>query len=1010
MKLIVKSLVNWRLLLLGLALAGGLTFFASNRVAYAQSDCIDPATGAACTPVPPPSCGVAGAPPCEPPPTLPPSRPKPTKTPTPRPLPTRTPTPTAIISCDTSYLTAVMTATNEVPPVRTEGQGIVSLFLDLNNGTITGNWQISNLNGSITAAHIHDGLAGVKGGVFLPFSGLPIGGSFATVDNAPVAKLKAILDDPSRYYVNVHSTTYPGGEIRGQLVCAPAQPVASPTSTLPPRPTEPVQSTLPSRPTEPTLSPTPKPFLPVKQQPLDIFKPADIVKPFLVPQPDIEIVKIEITQAIQCLQNTTCPDNSVLLYSGKPTMVRVYVRLAPGAYSSVSNIGGRLCLGNKGQGGCGAIAVASSSVNSLNKATVKKGASPGSDRTDLNATINFLLPPDWVKNAGADLGIVQAGKPLEFTVFVNYLQKDFPFEIKYDNNFKSYKFNIWPSQPLGVVFVPVTTNGFTASTSEMHSILSWLRLVYPTSDFRFGYVPGPFYWNTNWGGDCGGFGGLLFNLAWNRGLDQRLWYGMVDKRAGEVGPNKPGASGCGNTVLGISDGFVGYGDRNTGEIAAQELAHNLHKDHAPGCGAGNPDPKYPKWPNGNLDEVGVDPLRQQLYLPYLTYDYMGYCGSENNTWTSLYTYRSMAASLPNGGFKSAQSHIKMASLTLGNPGDRAYFVLDGSVSPDGVDIFNGLYRMDVSTGEFPKLEDGPFAVELLNAKGEVIYSQSFAPTGNSNDEHLDPPLSGYFFLALPWDERTQEVRFSYNGQELKTIKASRRAPKAIWVSTDDAGQADSDMVKIAWEASDQDNDPLQVQIEYSPDDGASWSILATNPEGNSLEIDSTTLAGGDSARLRLRVSDGFNTTVADSDLFQISNKSLEAFISWPEDGAQFKVGAAIYLTGLGLDLEDGSLDPDKLHWTSDIDGDLGNGDLLVDSLSVGEHALTVEAVDSAGARGETKVHITILPPDPETESVATLDPTVERTLNYMVYGVMIFALVIASLLVTLVILWRKARQ
>lgn len=102
-------------MLLVFMLAGGLAFFSSQQVAHAQSDCIDPATGAACTPVPPgPTCGVPGTPPCEPPPpppptsppsgctdaagnactpVPPPSNPDPTRTPKPR--PTNTPLPTA---------------------------------------------------------------------------------------------------------------------------------------------------------------------------------------------------------------------------------------------------------------------------------------------------------------------------------------------------------------------------------------------------------------------------------------------------------------------------------------------------------------------------------------------------------------------------------------------------------------------------------------------------------------------------------------------------------------------------------------------------------------------------------------------------------------------------------------------------------------------------------------------------------------------------------------------------
>ena len=355
---------------------------------------------------------------------------------------------------------------------------------------------MSNLSGLITAAHIHNGPAGVNAGVFIPFNGLPLGGTFSTKDKAPALLLKAVLDNPSAYYVNIHSTAYPGGEIRGQLACAPAEPIASPTPTSLP-------TTTASATSLPEPSPTPKPIFSIKKSPL---QPVNYAK-YLLPQPDIEIVKIEITQAIQCLENATCPDNSVPLYAGKPTLVRVYVRLAPGAYTSVSNIGGRICLGNKGQGGCGVIAASSSSINSLNKVTVRKDAHPRSDRTDLNATINFLLPPSWVKDPSVVKTFIMSGKPLEFSVYVNYMQKDYPFEIKYDNNFKEYKFDLHQSMPVALYFVPVASNGTQAAASELWTIVDWVKSAYPTSSFDIALSPTPIYW--------------YYRLAWRlRGLER----------------------------------------------------------------------------------------------------------------------------------------------------------------------------------------------------------------------------------------------------------------------------------------------------------------------------------------------------------------------------------------------------------------------------------------------------------------------------------------------------------
>ena len=70
-----------------------------------------------------------------------------------------------------------------------------------------------------SAAHIHLGDRNVAGGVVIP---LTVGsGTSWTVDTCTTvtdaALLAAIAENPRDYYVNVHTATFPGGEIRGQL-------------------------------------------------------------------------------------------------------------------------------------------------------------------------------------------------------------------------------------------------------------------------------------------------------------------------------------------------------------------------------------------------------------------------------------------------------------------------------------------------------------------------------------------------------------------------------------------------------------------------------------------------------------------------------------------------------------------------------------------------------------------------------------------------------------------------
>ena len=68
------------------------------------------------------------------------------------------------------------------------------------------------------AAHIHQGARNVAGPVVIPPT-VGTGTSFSrsACTTASATLLAGIQADPKAYYVNVHTRTFPGGEIRGQL-------------------------------------------------------------------------------------------------------------------------------------------------------------------------------------------------------------------------------------------------------------------------------------------------------------------------------------------------------------------------------------------------------------------------------------------------------------------------------------------------------------------------------------------------------------------------------------------------------------------------------------------------------------------------------------------------------------------------------------------------------------------------------------------------------------------------
>ena len=110
---------------------------------------------------------------------------------------------------------AKLTGGAEVPANASPGTG--SFEARLNKDTSVLKWKVSyaGLTGPVTAAHLHGPAApGANAGVVVPFSGplaSPITGE-ATLTSAQVADLTA-----GKWYVNLHTAAYPGGEIRGQV-------------------------------------------------------------------------------------------------------------------------------------------------------------------------------------------------------------------------------------------------------------------------------------------------------------------------------------------------------------------------------------------------------------------------------------------------------------------------------------------------------------------------------------------------------------------------------------------------------------------------------------------------------------------------------------------------------------------------------------------------------------------------------------------------------------------------
>jgi hypothetical protein len=115
-----------------------------------------------------------------------------------------------------------LSGTQEVPPNASPGTGRGFVILDAAEAQITVLLNFSALGANATAGHIHGPAPiGVNGPIIFNLSPPPVMAGAITpqtfaVTPQQVADLKAGL-----WYFNIHTSTFPGGEIRGQI--APAQ-------------------------------------------------------------------------------------------------------------------------------------------------------------------------------------------------------------------------------------------------------------------------------------------------------------------------------------------------------------------------------------------------------------------------------------------------------------------------------------------------------------------------------------------------------------------------------------------------------------------------------------------------------------------------------------------------------------------------------------------------------------------------------------------------------------------
>ena len=319
---------------------------------------------------------------------------------------------------------------------------------------------------------------------------------------------------------------------------------------------------------------------------------------------------------------------------------------------------------------------------------------------------------------------------------------------------------------------------------------------------------------------------------------------------------------------------------------------------------------------------------------------MTYCPAE---WISDFTYTGIRNQLVGEGFFGLNAAQTNASQEL--PSEKV--LVQGLLSGDGAAVeLEPMLRFS-STASFDAPVPGVYAIRLLDSANNLLAEYAFTPLRDSDGDADDPML---IHEVVPFVAGTRRIEITKGAQVLAARLVSANAPQ-VQVLEPHADDVIGDGMTVAWEASDADDDELFASILFSKDGGNTYTPLRTNITGTSVLLDGAELAGTTQGKIRVIVSDGVNTSQADSaGAFTTDNHAPAVQILAPNANAAYAISQTVLLVGQATDTEDGVLPDSAYEWASDVQGVLGNGpSLSTAGLASGLHLISLKVTDANGA-------------------------------------------------------------
>jgi hypothetical protein len=634
---------------------------------------------------------------------------------------------------------------------------------------------------------------------------------------------------------------------------------------------------------------------------------------------DLTVDRLEVTQALQD------EANSMPLVEGRRTVVRAYIGIGQDP-SPVPFVGGLL----RGYSGLTLLG----SVGPFNGPITAK-ADP--DWHQINDTLNFELPSAWTLHPELRLEVeVNPNHSVAESDFTNN-RRDATLPFHGCGSVRIAYLPIHYTAPL-VVSPPYPSTNIGGGAE-------FLRKVYPVASYGLDYFPFPnqeftLATNINLAGAPEALSQVLGELLLSGALGGHV-YGWLPEHAYLNG----GAA--------EEPGVVAFGNDTEPDywrvIMAHEVGHNY--------GLAQADPALTTGGMHWFDvfERVIKPVPGSLGGTELRDMMAG--GTEAELWISPQNYERLLEQICSGGSTARNAKTQAPTAVNG-------LLVTGIYSPTNPAASTLSPVFHLTSAPTSTLPVGTQACVNLKDIGGTLLSQYCFDPGFAAAAGAVAPGSP-FGMVVPDPAGLHRVDLVRGNTVLDSRVASLNVPTVTLTFPNAAGLTLSNTQNVTWTGGDLDGDPLTYAVLYSNDNGATWVGIGAGITQTSYPVTFAGLAGTTigSGRIRVLVSDGFNTAADSSDnAFTIANKPPSAVIISPPTGAAFTMGPKVVLQGAGLDLENGALDGSALSWSSSRDGALGSGPLREVDLSLGVHTLTLMVTDTGGLTRTATAQITVVAP------------------------------------------------